>query len=248
MRPQIKYPTYLGVLSHFDAVVYDSGDDFIPQDVTDTNPRRFTSATAQTGSQEMAPWFHHAMLQLRDYANEGGKLIVDGRNVHQTFTASTSTSLTATGPYTWTPDKLFGFFYPPNNEGDDDLPGTALQRSRTSPTTLAELPRRRRPPVGTGVALRRPRTGNPNIAGFPVAAEGRRPVRGHGDLHARRRLDGRAEPERRRHAEPAGPHPAAAAQLGGRRTNEPLRAERVEADFATAGDLHHGRRRDHLDA
>ena len=44
---------------------------------------------------------------------------------------STSASLSATGPYTWTPDKLFGFFYPPNNEGDDDLPGTAWQRSRT---------------------------------------------------------------------------------------------------------------------
>src|SRR5262249_22626583 len=27
-HPQIKYPTYLGVLSHFDAVVYETGDDF----------------------------------------------------------------------------------------------------------------------------------------------------------------------------------------------------------------------------
>ena len=42
--PQIKYPTYLGVLSHFDAVVYESGDDFIPQDITNTNPRRMTNA------------------------------------------------------------------------------------------------------------------------------------------------------------------------------------------------------------
>ena len=129
--PQIKYPTNLGVLSHFDAVVYESGDDFIPQDMTNTNPRRVTNPTAQTGSQEMAPWFHHAMLQLRDYANEGGKLIVAGRNVHQPAT-STSTGLTATGPYSWTPDKLFGFNYPPNNGGDDDLPGTAFLRSRTS--------------------------------------------------------------------------------------------------------------------
>ena len=70
------------------------------------------------------------MLELREYANTGGKLLVDGRNVHQPFT-STSASLSATGPYTWTPDKLFGFYYPPNNEGDDDLPGTAWQRSRT---------------------------------------------------------------------------------------------------------------------
>ena len=71
------------------------------------------------------------MLELRDYANEGGKLIVDGRNVHQAFT-SHGTSLTATGPYTWTPDKLFGFYYPDNNGGDDDLPGTAFQRSRST--------------------------------------------------------------------------------------------------------------------
>ena len=28
------------------------------------------------------------MLELRDYANEGGKLLVDGRNVHQPFTST----------------------------------------------------------------------------------------------------------------------------------------------------------------
>ena len=92
VHPQIKYPTYLGVLSHFDAVNYYSGDDFAPQEVTETNPRRMTSATAQTGSQEMAPWAHKVMLEMRDYANEGGKLIVDGRNVHQAFTGTARAS------------------------------------------------------------------------------------------------------------------------------------------------------------
>jgi hypothetical protein len=129
VRPQIKYPTNLGVLSHFDAVNYYSGDDFGPQEASETNPRRLTSATGQTGSLEMAPWAHHVMLELRDYANEGGKLLVDGRGVHQAFTG-TSTSLGDTGPWTWTPDKLFGFYYPEGNQGDDDLPGTAWQRSR----------------------------------------------------------------------------------------------------------------------
>ena len=129
-QEQIKYPTHIGVLAHFDAVNYYSGDDFAPQDTTITDPRRPTSETTQTGNYEMASWSHKVMLELRDYANEGGKLLVDGRNVHQPFT-STSASLSATGPYTWTPDKLFGFYYPPNNEGDDDLPGTAWQRSRT---------------------------------------------------------------------------------------------------------------------
>ena len=71
------------------------------------------------------------MLELRDYANEGGKLVVDGRNVHQTFT-STSTSLSATGPYTWTPDKLFGFFYPPNNDGRRRPARHRLVRARAS--------------------------------------------------------------------------------------------------------------------
>ncbi len=42
--PAIKYPTYLGVLSHFDAVVYETGDDFAPEDVTTTSPRHMTSA------------------------------------------------------------------------------------------------------------------------------------------------------------------------------------------------------------
>ena len=117
-------------MSHFDAVNYYSGDDFAPQDVSLTDPRRPTSDTSQTGNYEMASWAHKVMLDLREYANNGGKLLIDGRNVHQPFT-STSSSLSATGPYTWTPDKLFGFYYPPNNEGDDDLPGTAWQRSRT---------------------------------------------------------------------------------------------------------------------
>ena len=118
------------MLAHFDAVNYYSGDDFAPQDVTITDPRRPTSEDAQTGNYEMSSWSHKVMLELREYANTGGKLLVDGRNVHQPFT-STQASLSATGPYTWTPDKIFGFYYPPNNEGDDDLPGTAWQRSRT---------------------------------------------------------------------------------------------------------------------
>ena len=43
--PQIKYPTYLGVLSHFDAVDYYTGDDFVPQDI-DRAPTRAASTHA----------------------------------------------------------------------------------------------------------------------------------------------------------------------------------------------------------
>ncbi len=247
VRPQIKYPTNLGVMSHFDAVNYYTGDDFIPQEATDTNPRRFSSATAQTGSQEMAPWAHHLLLELREYAEIGGKLVVDGRNVHQTFTASGS-SLSATGPYTWTPDKLFGFFYPPNNEGDDDLPGTAWQRSRAVSNDiwqnyLGVVGRQ----SGTGVALSTtPNSGNPNIAGFPVAATAGGLFEGMAAVRDRAGLGRRAQPERRRDAEPAGPDPAAPAQLG------PEQRAAARRDGAGGlrhpGDLHHRRRRDRLDA
>ena len=37
-RPQIKYPTNLGVMSHFDAVNYYTGDDFIPQEADGHQP------------------------------------------------------------------------------------------------------------------------------------------------------------------------------------------------------------------
>ena len=121
-------PSFLGVLSHFDAVLWYSGDDFIPQDATETDARHLATATAQAGSMRLASWAHKTMLALRDYLNEGGKAIVDGRNIHQWPIGNTS--LSATGPYQWAPDKLPGFFYPENNGGDDDLPGTAFQRYR----------------------------------------------------------------------------------------------------------------------
>ena len=129
------------------------------------------------------------MLELREYANEGGKLIVDGRNVHQPFT-STSASLSATGPYTWTPDKLFGFYYPPNNEGDDDLPGTAWQRSRTIVQRhVAELPRRRRPP-----GRRRRRRARSSTAAPGDAGQGRRLFDGMTTVHGQRRARATTRP------------------------------------------------------
>ena len=85
-------------------------------------------ATQQSGSQRLASWAHKTMIAMRDYLNEGGKAIVAGRNIHQWPTGGTG--LSTTGPYDWAPDKLPGFFYPEDNGGDDDLPGTAFQRYR----------------------------------------------------------------------------------------------------------------------
>src|SRR4051794_36984444 len=230
--PAIKYPTYLGVLSHFDAVVYETGDDFAPQDITNTNPRRMTSATAQTGSQEMAPWAHHEMLELRDFANEGGKLIVAGRQVHQPFT-STSASLSATGPWTWTPDKLFGFVYPDNNGGNDDLVGTAFQRSRgisndTWQNYLGVIGRQ----DGIGVAqTNAANSNNPQIAGFPVAAKTGGLFDGMGPVTIDESSTN--DPNQAADGTPL-PLPRLATRLRNwGPTNEPLRAERVEADYAT---------------
>jgi zinc carboxypeptidase/Big-like domain-containing protein len=230
--PPIKYPTNLGVLSHFDAVVYESGDDFIPQDITITDPKRMSSATTQVGSNEMAPWFHHAMLELRDYANEGGKLIVAGRNVHQAPTGTTNTqgntSLSATGPYTWTPDKLFGFYYPDNNGGDDDLPGTAFLRSRpTSNDTWQNY---------LGVSGRQGGVGTTtSYAGAPIAPAAGGLFAGMSNIT----VDSAPGNDPNQNAD-GSPAPASKTPIRLRNwagasgaVNEPLRAERIEADFST---------------
>jgi hypothetical protein len=240
VRPQIKYPTNLGVLSHFDAVNYYSGDDFGPQDVSESSPLRMTSATAQSvainGAKEMSSWAHKVMLELREYANEGGKLVVDGRNVHQPFT-SYNASLSATGPWNWTPDKLFGFFYPPNNEGDDDLPRTAWQRSRASSNDtwqnyLGVIGRQ----SGIGVPLStstatNPTNNYPDIAGYPVAAKTDGLFAGMGPIV----IDQSATNDPNQNADgtpfPQARIPSRLRNWGA--SNEPLRAERIEADYAT---------------
>lgn len=240
----IKYPTALGVLSHFDAVNYYSGDDFVPQDVTETNPRRLSSVTGQTGSTEMAPWAHKVMIELREYANEGGKLLVDGRNVHQAFT-SNSASLSATGPYSWTPDKLYDFFYPPNNAGDDDLPGTAWQRSRassndtwqnylgvigrqsgigTNEQELATLP-----PTQPGG---NPQTNNnPLVSGYPVAPKAGGLFAGMDPLVISQGNNGDPNEAADGSSVPMARKPLRLRDWGP--TNEPLRAEKIEADYST---------------
>ena len=84
----IKYPTFLGVLSHFDAVLYYTGDDLVPQDPGLTNYRRLSSATALTGDTLISQWGAKGWFNLRDYLNEGGKLVIYGRNAHQTFASA----------------------------------------------------------------------------------------------------------------------------------------------------------------
>jgi Zinc carboxypeptidase/Collagen triple helix repeat (20 copies)/Bacterial Ig domain len=127
-EPAPKRITGLGILSHFDAVLYYTGDDFIPQDALNPDPRHLATSTATgpSGSTEMASWSFKSWIALRDYLNEGGKVVFSGRNAIQPF-LPTSTGLNATGPYDYRSDQAYGFFYPPDNAGDDRRPHTAFQ-------------------------------------------------------------------------------------------------------------------------
>ncbi len=166
---------------------------------------------------------------MRDYLNEGGKAIVAGRNIHQWPTGGTG--LTTTGPYDWAPDKLPGFFYPENNAGDDDLPGTAFQRYRdisndTWQNYLGVVGR------GTGSGY-----GASTYNGLAISPVDGEHLQRHGAVHAGRRLGQRPERGRQRHQRAAGEVPDAAAQL-----------ERHLAERAAAPGEDRARREHHADA
>ena len=142
-------------------------------------------------------------------------------------------SLSATGPYTWTPDKLFGFFYPANNGGDDDLPGTAFQRSRDDVQRhVAELPRRRRPPVRRGVGT----ATTPRTRRSPAPGRRRRPA-ACSTAWRRSRSTRRAGNDPNQDADgtplPLAKTPLRLRNWAASRTNEPLRQETI------AGRLRH---------
>jgi len=168
------HPTYLGVLSHFDAVDYYSGDDFVPQVPDNADPRRMPSATTQTGSFEMAPWAHHVMLELRDYANEGGQAArrrpqrppgVHHRQPRQHAVGHRPVHLDAGQAV-----RLLS--YPDGNSGDDDVAGTAFPAvAHDVERHVAELPLRDRP-AGAGSARRSTPTSptaTPVLTDLPVA-------------------------------------------------------------------------------
>ena len=126
----------LGVLSHFDAVLYYTGDDLLPQavgqGVTDSSYQRGTTPSSSgtyslTGNDHLTTTGVRNAQMLRNYMNEGGKVVFSGRNgwVQQT---STGTGLMNYSGYSWWQEPVYGFTYPPNQEGDDDRPHTAFFR------------------------------------------------------------------------------------------------------------------------
>ena len=144
-EPAPKLVPDLGVLSHFDAVLYYTGDDLLPQaagqGVTDENYRRGAAPAgdgtfALTGSQHLTNAGVRNAQMLRNYMNEGGKVLYAGRNgwVQQTAPPSQNnpdnggTGLNSYSGYSWWQDPVYGFDYPPDQAGDDDRPHTAFFR------------------------------------------------------------------------------------------------------------------------
>ncbi len=85
------------MLSHFDAVDYYTGDDYVPQDAGTATPRHLSSATAFSGSTLISQWAAKGWFNLRDYLNEGGKVVLDGR----TFNACAAQPDARTGTTGW---------------------------------------------------------------------------------------------------------------------------------------------------
>ncbi len=159
----------LGVLSHFDAVMYYTGDDLLPQavgeGVTDSNYRRVGTQNDQygdlalTGSAHLSRQDVRNAQMLRNYMNEGGKVVFEGRNgwVQQT---SKSTSLNTYSGYTWWQEPVYGFDYPPDQAGDDDRPHTAFFRELDISNDWGQW--------WLGVAGRRGGPGSDDYLGAPV--------------------------------------------------------------------------------
>jgi hypothetical protein len=126
--PAAKALSHLGVLAHFDAVLYYTGDDFIPQEPSVDDPRHLATPTASSpsGSDEMALWSFQSWIALRDYLNEGGKVVYAGRNAHQPF-LDTSTALNDLTDYSYRSPQFYGFNYPANPFIDDQVKHTAHQ-------------------------------------------------------------------------------------------------------------------------
>jgi hypothetical protein len=71
-------PHPLGVLSHFDAVVWETGDDRLPQDAEDALTDTFLLGPLPDLA--VAERQQYLTIALRDYLNEGGKLVQAGEN------------------------------------------------------------------------------------------------------------------------------------------------------------------------
>ena len=192
---------------------------------------------------EMSSWAHKVLLELRDYANEGGKLVVDGRNAHQPFT-STSTSLSALGPVVLDAGQAVRLLLPAEQRAATTTcrarPGSARARS---PTTSGR--------TTSASSAVRAATASPARSSTPRRSP-RRPARVRGHDARSRSTPPRATTRTRPRT--ASPLPLAKSPVRLRNwtasgtANEPLRQETVQADYTTTPAQTADGRRDHLDA
>ena len=73
-------PSYLGVLSHYKAVVWYTGDDLYVRGPNQVRPPDGSAAGGTTGTEKL---FDDEILASRDFMNEGGKLLVTGKTALQ---------------------------------------------------------------------------------------------------------------------------------------------------------------------
>ena len=211
------------------------GDDFVPQDSTETNPRRIATADdadrlardGAVGAQGDA-----RAARLRQQGRQAGRR----RPQRPPDVHGTSASLSATGPYTWTPDKLFGFYYPANNArrrrpARHGAAALAQHRPTTrGRTTSASIGRQ------SGVGVTRSTTANnarPGDRRLPGGAKAGGLFAGMAPFAHRQRPRRRPEPGRRRHAAPAAAKSPLRLRNWGADQRAAARRRRIEADYAT---------------
>ena len=174
--------------------------------MTDTTYRRGNTPAANgtfslTGSQHLVRESVRNAQMLRNYMNEGGKVVFTGRNGWQQQ-LGTSTGLNTYSNYTWWQEPVYGFDYPPNQAGDDDRPHTAFFRELDISNDWAQW--------WLGVGVRQGGVGTTTYNASTVSpCHGRHPrrdepdrARHHGrlrrDARSRRRTRPRARPSRAR--------------------------------------------------
>ena len=236
-QPGSKQLNDLGVLAHFDAVLYYTGDDLLPQapgqGVTDSNYRRGNPASAEgtfslTGSQHLTTTGVRNAQMLRNYMNDGGKVVYSGRNgwVQQT---STGTGLQSYSGYSWWQEPVYDFDYPADQAGDDDRPHTAFFRELDISNDWSQW--------WLGIGARQGGVGTTTLNSAPVLPatggllDGMMPF----SLDTSTGSGGTLEPTQdplTGEAQPRAKAPVRLRSISGVTLQRPFRQERVEADYA----------------
>ena len=174
---------------------------------------------------------------LRNYMNEGGKVVYAGRNgwVQQTAALNQSggggTGLTSYSGYTWWQDPVYDFVYPPGQTGDDDRPHTAFFRELDISNDWSQWwlgVGGRQGGVGSttfnasrGAAVRAP---GASSRGMPAFALDTTPGSGATEEPTQNAGTGAAEPRAKA--------PVRLRSITSVTAQRPFRQERVEADYA----------------